>query len=128
MRRLKFLLLILPIGVLFATTSMNAQAVKPKLRADIITRSELPQFDTSRTYVFKHSEVHAESLLSAIVLADLPLERAWLPLDNLCMDPVGPRFTVELERHDPRIFEFGFAKGIGRLWCATELKLFTVER
>lgn len=108
--------------------SGNENPPKPKIKSVVISRDELPEhFDTSRTYVYRIGYVNPESLLTVIWNSGILISQAWFPLDNLCMDPIGPRFTVELANSDMRLTEFGFAKGVGRLLCATRLKKFTIS-
>lgn len=111
------------IAIVFMACQSATQPADPWIRERTITPAQLPgRFDTTRTYVYRNPQVAAESLLAEMVKAKLPLSRAWLPVDNLCMGPIGPRFTVELKRPSARILEFGFVKGEGRLRCAREIK------
>jgi hypothetical protein len=66
-------------------------------------------------------------MLVALWDAGLESRRAWQPLDNLCLDPVGPQFTVEFVMDDPRIAEQGFARADGRLRCATTLTAYDIS-
>ena len=116
------------IGILVMSCRSVTQPVAPTVRSTIIDKNEFPQsFDTSRTYVYMYTTVEADSLIEEMLKADIPLSRAWLPLDNMCMDPIGPRFTVELVQDDQSISRFGFVKGIGRLGCATKLKQYIIS-
>lgn len=67
-------------------------------------------------------EAEPESLLLVLCEAGIPVRRAWLPLENECMDPRGPAFTVELAHDDKRMGEFDFIRGNGRLECAPRLQ------
>ena len=98
----------------------------PSIETRIVGAGDFSQAaDTALTYEYRFSAVNPDSLLIALWKARIPVVQAWLPLDNRCMDPRGPRFTVELAREDPRMAEFQFMKGTGRLACATMLKRFT---
>ena len=115
-----------------ATLVMACQSVtqpsEPRIETRVIGREEFPQqFDTSRTYVYQYTTVNADSLIGELVKGGLPVSRAWYPLDNECMGPIGPKFTVELERNDTKMVDFGFTKGVDRLSCATKLKQFIVS-
>lgn len=100
----------------------------PTIRASILTSQDLPaEFDTARTYQYTLKPTNPESLLTVLWNADVRVWQAWLPLDNLCMGPIGPRFTVELDAGDPGILDFDFSPGDGRLHCATRLKRFVVS-
>jgi hypothetical protein len=91
-----------------------------------IPRSELPPLDPARTYEHDFAQVDPDSVLAALLAARVPVARAWLPLDNLCLDPRGPRFTVELSRPDDRILGLDFDQGMGQLACATTLRRYIV--
>lgn len=86
-----------------------------------------PRFDNERTFVYMYDFVNADSLLAVMSDAGIKILRAWLPLDNQCMGPIGPRFTVELGAYDQRILTYGFTKGAVRLHCSLELILYTVS-
>ncbi|MBX2990289.1 MAG: hypothetical protein KF749_03865 [Bacteroidetes bacterium] len=90
--------------------------------------NEVPQFgSTSFIFFYNSNLVNPETLLSELIAAGIPVVQAWLPLDNRCADPVGARFTVELSENDTRIENYGFARGAGRLECATKLKHYAVK-
>ncbi len=102
---------------------------RPKIQTTIISGSQLPKdFDSTTTFWYTLSAVEPESLLVELWKAGIPVCVAWLPLDNLCMDLIGPRFTVQLSEEDLRILGYNFARGPGRLACATQLKLFTISK
>ncbi len=87
----------------------------------------MAQLDTTRTFEYLFSSVQPESLLVALWRADLLISRAWLPLDDRCLSPLGPHFTAELLQADPRMIEHDVLKGTGRLACATSFKQFTIS-
>jgi len=129
MRRFLMCAALIGVGIAVMSCQSATQPVAPAIESRIIEKAEFPQqLDTSRTYVYTSGSVNADSLIEEMVKADLPLSRAWLPLDNMCMDPVGPRFTVELTQPDQEIGTFGFVKGVGRLACATKAKLYIFTR
>jgi hypothetical protein len=102
---------------------------QPQIGVIQITASQLPTaFDTDRTF---HRRIPGaqdpEGMLLALADEGLRPIRAWEPLDNLCLDPVGPTFTVELFRNDPRIEGKGYDRGDGRLGCSTQLLLYDVS-
>lgn len=100
----------------------------PVILTEQITADELPStFDETRTYMLRPGQPQdAEILLRAMWAEGIRPARAWLPLDNRCMDPIGPRFTVELAKDDARIGDFGFDRGVGRLFCSTVLVRYTI--
>ena len=100
----------------------------PAIRTFVVTSQDLPaEFDSARTFHYNFVCSNPESLLTTLWSSDLRVWQAWFPIDDLCMDPVGPRFTVELESGDSAIREFDFSPGDGRLHCATRLKRFIVS-
>ncbi len=101
---------------------------EPTIREVVVTSRDLPEeFDSTRTYHYDSVKANPESLITVLWNADVRAWQAWLPLDNRCMDPVGPRFTVELEAQDAAILDFDFSPGDGRLHCATSLKRYTIS-
>jgi hypothetical protein len=74
---------------------------------------------------YHHSSPSAspESLLAVLRNTGIRVREAWAPLDNQCMDPIGPTFTVVVAPTDgPRLGRLGFLPGEGRLLCATTLR------
>lgn len=117
------------IGVLAASMSMaGCQEPEPAFRRELISVDQLPvEFDAARTYHRAVGQVQdPEALLLELWGAGIHATRAWLPVDNLCFDPLGPRFTVELAQEDSRILSQGFERGDGRLRCATRLWAYTL--
>ena len=113
---------------LLGTFQMFSKDDQPTIRDSIVTSEDLPaEFDSARTFHYSLGCANPESLLTELWKADIRVWRAWLPLDNQCMGPVGPRFTVELESDDSEILEFNFSSGQGSLHCATRLKRFIVS-
>jgi len=99
---------------------------EPGFQSEVVSAADvLARLDTARTYEYRFSMIEPESLLVVVARTDLPLEYAWWPLDYRCLDPLGPRLTVELQRADPRILDLDFQKGTGRLVCATMLRQYT---
>jgi hypothetical protein len=103
-----------------------------RVTTSIIAKSDLPPrilADTTRTFAYFGAQpANPDSLLQVLCAAGIRVNEAWLPLDNLCLDPIGPRFTVELSGADDRIKTHGFRNGYGnRLICATQLKRFVVS-
>ena len=109
--------------------STTLERAGPEITAATISADQLPaEFDGTRTYHYRVGSVaDPQSLLVALWESGLESRRAWQPLDNLCLDPVGPQFTVEFVMDDPRIAEQGFARAEGRLRCATTLTAYTIS-
>ncbi len=99
----------------------------PRFTQDVVPSSTVvDRLDPARTYEYRFATARPESLLAALLDAGIPVEEAWLPLDNLCADPRGPVFTVALAYADARILAFDFDPGTGRLACATRLERYRV--
>ena len=101
----------------------------PEITAATISVDRLPaEFDASRTYHYRVGSVaDPRGMLVALWDSGLESRRAWQPLDNLCLDPIGPQFTVEFVVDDPRIADHGFERADGRLRCATTLTAYTIS-
>lgn len=126
MRYLKIVAGILACALM--TRQVFSRADEPTIRSSVITSGDLPAvFDSTRTFHYVYPAVNPESLLTVLWKANVRVSLAWLPLDNMCMSPIGPQFTVELESEDSAILDFDFAPGNGRLRCATRLKRFVVS-
>src|SRR6185436_8987094 len=84
----------------------------PVITATTISVDQLPtEFDGTRTYHYRVGSVtDPQGMLVALWESGLESKRAWQPLDNLCLDPVGPQFTVEFVMDDPRIAGYGFER------------------
>jgi len=83
--------------------------------------------DPARAYEYDFSAVRPDSVLSALWMAGLPVEVAWLPVDYRCDDPRGERLTVQLTEPDARMADHDFSPGTGRLMCAEELVRYVVS-
>ncbi len=120
-----FLVLLLGAGCHSATL----ERAGPEIMAATISADQLPtEFDATRTYHHRVGSVSdPRGILVALWDSGLQSKQAWQPLDNLCLDPIGPQFTVELVRDDPRIVGFGFERADGRLRCATTLTYYTIS-
>jgi len=101
--------------------------VEPLFDITVIDVSELPQFiDPARTYEYNFSSVNPESVLTVLWRRGIRISQAWLPIDYLCKDMIGPRLTVELFAADDRMKEFDFMNGTGRLSCARKLMRYVI--
>ncbi len=100
-----------------------------RIQVTTISSASLPkQFAEGVTFEYEDENVNAEAVLDELLNAGVPVVQAWLPLDNKCMDPVGPRFTIELSQKDDRMPKFKFKEGSGRLECATALKHYVIRK
>ena len=120
--------LLLPPG---CRTSTDGPEIRQgtQFQSTTVSRNDLPKsFDTERLFEFRSDTVDPTSVLEKLLQADIPVVEAWLPLDNECLGPVGPRFTVVLSKEDSRIRDYNFVQGTGRLECATTLLHYTIGR
>ena len=113
---------------LVAAACEGGPAGGPVVLQDIVPANVVvASLDTARTYEYAFTQADPDSLIAVLWNAGLPLTQAWLPLDNLCADPRGPVFTVELEHPDPGIRAYDFVLGTGRLACATRLRRYRLR-
>jgi hypothetical protein len=123
---------VLAFSVLMISAGCHSGALEPTspvITATTISVDQLPtEFDGTRTYHYRVGTVSdPQGMLVALWESGLESKRAWQPLDNLCLDPVGPQFTVEFVADDPRIPDYGFERADGRLHCATTLTAYTIS-
>lgn len=112
----------------FASFQTSGRSDNPTIRVSTLSSRDLPaEFDSATTYHYVFVCSNPESLITELWNGDVRVWQAWMPLDNMCMGPVGPQFTVQLQEEDPDILDFNFAPGDGRLHCATSLKRFIVS-
>lgn len=112
----------------FAVVQTSGRGDNPTIRVSTLSSRDLPaEFDSATTYHYVFVCTNPESLITELWNADVRVWQAWMPLDNMCMGPVGPQFTVQLQEEDPDIVDFDFVPGDGRLHCATQLKRFVVS-
>jgi hypothetical protein len=99
-----------------------------RIVVDEIATSELTSgLDSAYAYSYRFPAANPDSLLRLLVDRGIPVARGWEAIDYLCMDPMGPRFTIELARDDARVTAYDFERGVGRLWCSTRLRRYTVQ-
>jgi len=123
-KRASVMLLTVFLTLLFGCdTPTPIEANRPAMQVTIISSASLPKnFEDGLLFEYEQAKVEPESLLTELLDADIPVVQAWLPLDNRCMDAIGPRFTIELRQNDALVSKFDFKQGSGRLECATTLK------
>lgn len=109
----------------FLARSPVFSQIAETFEATRIASSDLPlRFDEERTFVYAYHSANPESLLTVLSNVGIKVIKAWQPLDDHCMAPIGPRFTVELAAFDERVLTYGFTRGAGRLRCSSELVVF----
>lgn len=89
-----------------------------------VAAESLPPFDSTRTYHDLSSTVVPDSVLRDLAQAGFIVTAAWQPLEDVCTDPVGPRFTVQLAAPDDRMLTRGFAAGPGRFLCVLRVRQY----
>ncbi|MDH3495348.1 MAG: hypothetical protein OER21_01110 [Gemmatimonadota bacterium] len=117
--------------VLSASACRDDAAPRPRPVIDSleVDNAALPDvFDSLRTFRYRFPTVQADSVLLALLVWEVDVRRAWRPISILCASPMGPRFTIELGRDDPRVLGFGFERGEGGLGCAWRLMRYDVRR
>lgn len=108
-----------------------AQATGPEavtIRIVETSARDLPAVDPSRLYKYRFARVAADSLLHVLLRERIPVSEARLPLEDLCMDPVGPRFTLVLLTPDDRLEGFSFDPGNGIRACTSRVRRYIVLR
>ena len=111
-----------------ATFQIFGKDNAPTIRISVVSSQDLPaEFDSTRTYHYTLQCTNPESLITELWKSDVRVWQAWLPVDNICMGPIGPQFTVELEERNSAILHLNFSLGEGRLHCASQLKRFVIS-
>ncbi|MER3524785.1 MAG: hypothetical protein C4326_12235 [Ignavibacteria bacterium] len=127
MKRPVSLFTVLALMTLLAACQSSTGVEQPAIHSTTLSVTSLPKvFDESRMFHYKYAQVNSDSVLMELWLAGIPVVQGWLPLDNHCMDPIGPRFTVELAKPLDAILKFDFENGSGRLMCATKVRRYIV--
>jgi hypothetical protein len=117
------------LAVLGGCDDVPSELTGARIDSLVIDRTGLPdEFDSLTTFTYVFPTVNAESVLVTLLDSGIPVSDGWRPLDNLCADPIGPRFTVQLDQNDPRVLDHDFVRGaLGRLLCATQVMWYRVR-
>lgn len=100
----------------------------PVIVEDVVaTELVLARLDAARAYESRVISVRPQRVLTTLLDAGVAVEEAYEPLDNVCLDPRGPVFTVVLREPDVRILAYDFDSGTGRLACTTLLRRYRVR-
>jgi hypothetical protein len=126
-RRAPIPFLALCLAVLAAACESSAGPVDEFTASDV-PGADLPAADLSRTWKYTQAEANADSLVRVLLAARVGLEEAWQPLEDLCEDPIGPRFTVLLGAPDPTIAKYGFEPGNGIRACTVLVRRYVPVR
>lgn len=110
---------------LAAGAGCRADPTEPELQSSVQSGSDvvLPAGDLVYRYLL--SSVNADSLLHLMRADGVPVREAWQPLEDLCADPIGPRFTVALSRPFEEITAYHFEPGSGIRACTTKVRHYT---
>jgi len=76
-------------------------------------------------YRYLLATVNADSLLRRMRADGVPVSEAFQPLEDLCEDPHGPRFTVVLYRIYEEVASFHFEPGSGIRACTVRVRRYT---
>jgi hypothetical protein len=96
-----------------------------------IEAAAAPPYSAEKLYRYTFSTVNPDSVLRVLLNDRLPVDEAWLPIEDLCAaagDPIGPRFTVILEAPTSRMSEYDFEAGNGIRECTTRIRRFIIFR
>lgn len=119
-----FVMILVGLIMAIAACEQRTTPSGPSFHVEVISSRDLPFQYQGVTYAYKFASANPESLLTLISIHGIPWNQAWQPLDNMCMDPMGPRFTVQLQKEDKRLENFNFERGSGRLACASKLNRY----
>ena len=103
-----------------AGTPVEVELQSEELAGDDVV---LPTGD--RVYRYLLASVNADSLLRLMRRDGVPVREAYLPLEDLCEDPTGPRFTVVLARAFDEITSFHFEPGSGIRACTVRVRRYS---
>lgn len=103
----------------------EADPAAPELRTSELAGSEVVLPADSLVFKYLLATVDADSLLRLMRADGVPVREAWLPLEDLCMDPLGPRFTVALSRAFEEITAYHFERGSGIRACTVRVRRYT---
>ncbi|MGD8276548.1 MAG: hypothetical protein PVH00_00920 [Gemmatimonadota bacterium] len=126
-RRIPTLFLGMSMALLPAACESAAAPTDDYTVSDVLG-ADLPPADLSRTWKYVLADVNADSLVRVLLTAPLVVEEAWEPLEDLCDDPIGPRFTVVLAAPDPDIAEYDFEPGNGIRACTRLVRRYVPVR
>jgi len=96
-----------------------------QLRAEELAGSDIVPPAGDLVYRYLLATVDADSLLRHMRRDGVPVAEAWLPLEDLCEDPIGPRFTVRLSRTFEEVKAFHFEPGSGIRACTVRVRHYS---
>lgn len=119
------------VGAFVAACGPVDEPVSFEYTTEEIDAAAAPSYSPERLYRYMFSSVNPDSVLRVLLNDRLPVDEAWLPLEDLCdaaTDPIGPRFTVVLEQPTSLIGAYDFEEGNGIRACTTRIRRFIVSR
>jgi hypothetical protein len=97
------------------TASCRESPVEVELRSQELAGNDVVLPSGDLVYRYLLATANADSLLRLMRRDGVPVREALQPLEDLCADPIGPRFTVVLCRIYQEIASFTSNRGrIGR--------------
>lgn len=123
-------LLALPVlcGALIPMACRNPTDPAGQEKVSEVAASELSPLPSDQLYRYRFAGLQADSVLPVLRRANLPLLEAWQPIEDLCMDPLGPRLTVVLSTADKRIEAYDFEPGNGIRACTVRVRRYVFGR
>lgn len=89
-----------------------------------VAADQLPAVDPGRVWRYRAATVDADSLIAVLRRSALPVAEIWVPLIDLCEDPIGPRITVVLSRADDGPARYDFEPGNGIRACTRRVRRY----
>jgi hypothetical protein len=96
-----------------------------------IDAANAPFYSPEKIYRYAFSSVNPDSVLRVLLNDRIPVDEAWLPIEDLCAaagDPIGARFTVVLEQPSSLMSGYDFEEGNGIRACTTRIRRFIISR
>lgn len=105
-------------------TGCSESPVEVELRSEELAGNDVVIPIDGLVYRYLLSTANADSLLRLMRRDGVPVAEALLPLEDLCADPIGPRFTVVLSREFEDITAYHFEPGSGIRACTTRVRRY----
>jgi hypothetical protein len=119
------------LGIGLAACGPVTEPLAYQYQTEEIDANAVPPYSPEKIYRYQFSTVNPDSILRALLNDRLPVDEAWLPIEDLCAaagDPAGPRFTVILETPTSRMSDYDFEEGNGIRECTTRIRRFIISR
>jgi len=119
------------LGAIMGGCGPVAEPIAFEYQTEEIDAANAPPYSPEKIYRYAFASVNADSILRVLLNDRLPVDEAWLPIEDLCAaagDPLGARFTVILETPTSRMSEYDFEEGNGIRACTTRIRRFIIAR